>query len=338
MATTTRLPRAAVRFDPGMLGPPAVQQKLAITVLAGGPSGEREISLQSGRAVAVALESLGHNIYLEDIDPDRLAALARNVDCVFIALHGRFGEDGQVQELLDRRQIAYCGSGPDACAVAMNKYLSKLKFAELGLPIPRYVVATPQTIRESIACWSLPVFVKPVKEGSSLHCHLVRDFEQFRPAVESVLAAYGDAMIEEFIPGREITVGILGDQALPPIEIRTRRPFYDYAAKYQDDDTQYLFDIDLPDDLLDDVVQMSVEAHRGLGCRDFSRVDWRVDTTRMQPYLLEVNVIPGLTSHSLVPKAAARAGVPFPRMCQFLVDQAIKRKFSRASQPKNHLG
>lgn len=317
------------RFDASRINRAAANQKLAITVLAGGPSGERDVSLVSGKTVAAALESLGHNVYLEDISPESLGALARNVDCVFVALHGTFGEDGQVQEILERRGIAYCGSGPDACALAMNKYLSKKKFEELKLPTPRYSVATAATLCESVACWSMPVFVKPVKEGSSLNCHLVRDAAGFRSAVESVIAAYGDAMIEDYVPGREITIGVLGDQALPPIEIRTRRDFYDYQAKYVDDDTEYLFDIDLPEDLLAHMERMSLEAHKGMGCRDFSRVDWRVDTSRMQPYILEVNVIPGFTSHSLLPKAAARAGAALPQMCQYIIDSAIKRRFSK---------
>ena len=319
----------STRFDAYRTLRAATTQKLAITVLAGGPSGERDVSLQSGRTVAASLESLGHNVYLEDIGPDSLGALARNVDCVFIALHGRFGEDGDVQEILERRKIAFIGSGSDACSLAMNKYLSKKKFAALDLPTPRYDIATRDTIREAMAAWSLPVVVKPVKEGSSLHCHIVRDFERFRPAIDDVLAAYGDAMVEEYIPGREITIGILGDQTLPPIEIRTKREFYNYDAKYVDEDTEYVFDIDLPADLLERMERLSLEAHNGLGCRDFSRVDWRVDVDRQEAYILEVNVVPGLTSHSLLPKAAAKVGVSMPQMCQFLVDAAIRRKFAR---------
>lgn len=319
----------SIRFDSTRILRSTTTQKLAITVLAGGPSGERDVSLQSGRTVAASLETLGHTVHLEDISPESLGALARNVDCVFVALHGTFGEDGGVQEILERRNIAFTGSGHDACALAMNKYLSKKKFAELGLPTPRYDIATRDTIREAMAAWSLPVVVKPVKEGSSLHCHIVRDFEQFRPAMDDVLGAYGDAMVEEFIPGKEVTIGILGDQALPAIEIRTKREFYNYDAKYVDEDTEYVFDIDLPSDLLERMERLSLEAHSGLGCRDFSRVDWRVDTDRMEPYILEVNVIPGLTSHSLVPKAAAKAGVPMPQMCQYLIDSAIRRKFAR---------
>lgn len=317
------------QFDPKKIIPRRSAEKLTVTILSGGPSNEREISLQSGRAVAAALESIGHTVHLEDIAPENLAALARDVDCVFIALHGAFGEDGRVQAILEKRGLCYCGSGPEACALAIHKARAKARFAELGLPTPRYAVATEETIREAMAAWTLPLVVKPVQGGSSLDCHMVRDVTQFRPAIEQVLDACDACLVESYVPGREITVSILGDAALPPIEIRTRRDFYDYDAKYVDEDTEFLFDIDLPPDLLDRIVEMSLAAHRGLGCRDFSRVDWRVDDTRMAPQLLEVNVIPGLTSHSLLPKAAARAGLELPAMYQHLIDLAIKRKFAK---------
>lgn len=315
-------------FDLSRLARTPAAQKLAITVLSGGPGGEREVSLQSGKAVAAALESLGHAIYLEDVGPQNLAALAREVDCVFIALHGTFGEDGQIQDILERRGLRYCGSGPDACALAMNKVLAKRKFESLGIPTPRYDVATSETMWQAMACWNLPVVVKPVKEGSSLACHVVRDFAQFRPAVEAVVEKYGECLVEEFIPGKEIAVGVLGDRVLPPIEIVTKRDFYDYQAKYVDEDTKYLFDIDLPQDLLEHVAAMSLRAHRELGCRDFSRVDWRIDPGRPAPYLLEVNVIPGFTTHSLLPKAAERVGLAMPMMCQFIVESGVKRRVS----------
>ncbi len=304
-------------------------EKLALTVLAGGPSGERDISLQSGQAVADALKSRGHSVHLEDIGPNNLSALAREVDCVFVALHGKFGEDGAVQEILDQRGLSYCGSGPKACTLAMNKVAAKKRFLDLGLPTPRWALATKDTIEESLAAWSLPIVAKPVSEGSSLNCHIIREFEEFRLKVEQVIAEYGECLVEEYIPGMEIAVGILGETALPPVEIRTKRDFYDYQAKYVDEDTEYGFDIDLPTDLLERVVKMSVQAHNGVGCRDFSRVDWRIDTKRLKPYLLEINVIPGLTAHSLLPKAANQAGLGMAEMCQFIVDSAIKRSFSK---------
>ncbi len=304
---------------------PETARKLDITVLAGGPGGEREVSLQSGACVSAALETLGHRVHREDIGPQSLAGLARQVDCVFVALHGTFGEDGQVQAILERRGLAYTGSGPDACALVMNKAMAKEKLAAAGLPTARWAIATFDTVREAMACWELPVVVKPIKEGSSLGIHIVRDVAQFRPAINDLLDRYGSCMVEEFIPGKEVTVAVLGDQALDPIEIRTRREFYDYQAKYVDNDTEYDFNIDLPTDLLQHVRRMSLEAHQVCGCRDFSRVDWRIDPATLKPYILEINVIPGMTSHSLMPKAALRAGLDMPMLCQWLVNAALKR-------------
>jgi len=312
-------------FDLNRIQKSATARKLTLTVLLGGPGGERDVSLQSGAAVATALESLGHKVHREDIGPQSLSGLARQVDCVFVALHGTFGEDGQVQQILERRGLAYTGSGPDACALAMNKVMAKEKFLSLGLPTARFAVATSETVREAMACWSLPVVVKPIKEGSSIGLTIVREVAQFRPAIHDLLDRYGSCMVEEYIPGKEITVTVLGDQALDPIEIRTKREFYDYQAKYVDNDTEYDFVIDLPEDLLRHVRQMSVAAHQGLGCRDVSRVDWRIDPVTLRPYILEVNVIPGMTTHSLLPKAAARAGLDMPMLCQFLIDSAMKR-------------
>lgn len=306
---------------------PPGRTALAITVLMGGPSGEREVSLQSGQCVSEALESLGHKVYREDIAPDNLGALARQVDVVFIALHGSFGEDGGVQQILERRKINYTGSSPDACALAMNKPLAKERLANSSLPTPRWDVATRNTVGDAIACWSLPVVVKPCREGSSLNCHIIRTVEEFRPAVQSLIDSYSECLIEEYIPGLELTVSVLGDQALPPIEVRTQRPFYDYEAKYLDDTTQYLFDINLPTDLLALISEQSLKAHQVLGCRDFSRVDWRVDPTTRKAYILEVNAIPGLTSHSLLPKAAAQTGLTMPKLCDEIVRMAYRRKY-----------
>lgn len=319
MATTQ------TKSNPIRLLKPETARKLDITVLAGGPGGEREVSLQSGACVAAALETLGHKVHREDIGPNSLAGLARQVDCVFVALHGTFGEDGQVQTILERRGLTYTGSGPDACALVMNKAMAKERLTGAGLPTPRWAVATFDTVREAMACWTLPVVVKPIKEGSSLGIHIVRDAAQFRPAINDLLDRYGSCMVEEFIPGKEVTVAVLGDQALDPIEIRTRREFYDYQAKYVDNDTEYDFNIDLPAELLQHVRRMSVEAHQLCGCRDFSRVDWRIDPATLKPYILEINVIPGMTSHSLMPKAAQRAGLDMPMLCQWLINAALKR-------------
>lgn len=314
--------------DQARVTPPAtrsVERRLKITVLSGGPSGEREVSLKSGRAIADALASLGHGIHLADIMPDSLGALDRPADLVFIALHGCFGEDGQIQRILDQRGIRYCGSGAASSALAMDKVATKCRFIETEVPTPRFDVVFPQRLEQIVRTWAPPVVLKPVDEGSSLDCLLIREPGELAPKLKALLDRHGRCMIEAYIDGPELTVGILGDEALPPIEIRTRRAFYDYQAKYIDEDTEYLFDINLPAHLLDEIRLLSLKAHRALDCRDFSRVDWRVDASSGRPYALEVNTIPGFTDHSLLPKAARRAGLSFPQLCQRIVDLACAR-------------
>ena len=302
-----------------------VQRRLELTVLSGGPSAEREVSLAGGRAVADALESLGHRVHRADIGPGDLAALEVPADLVFIVMHGVFGEDGQVQQLLDHRGITYCGSGPAASALALDKVATKKRFIEAKIPTPAFDVVTPDRVAEVVEGWSLPAVVKPVADGSSVDCHIVRDAGTLESKLEDMTTRYGRCLLEQYVNGPELTVGILGDEALPPIEIRSAREFYDYQAKYEDDDTEYLFEIDLPASLLEEIRAKSLEAHRVLGCRDFSRVDWMVDADTHQPYALEVNTIPGFTDHSLLPKAAALAGIGFAELCQRIVDLASRR-------------
>jgi D-alanine-D-alanine ligase len=299
-------------------------QTLDITVLMGGPSAEREVSLQSGRAVAEALESLGHRVYRADVSPEDLGALDRECDVVFIALHGTFGEDGTLQAELERRGRRYVGSGPEGSALAMDKVRSKRRFVELGVPTPPYRVAAADNVEQVAADFAVPAVVKPVAEGSSVDVVITRNRPALQRALASAIGKYGRAMVEAFIRGPELTVGILGDVALPVCEIRPKREFYDYAAKYEDDATQYLFDPDLPAELLAEVQRLSLRVHQGLGCRHLSRVDWILDAAANRPYCLEVNTIPGFTSHSLVPKAAARMGLSFARLCQRIVELALQ--------------
>jgi D-alanine-D-alanine ligase len=155
--------------------------------------------------------------------------------------------------------------------------------------------------------------------------YITRDTAAFHAALEQVADKYGTALVEQYVCGPELTVGVVGDRALPVCQIRTKREVYDYQAKYIDDDTEYLFDIDLPDKLLNRIQEMSIGAHRALGCRDFSRVDWMVDGRTLEPYVLEINTIPGFTSHSLLPKAAARAGISFSQLCQEIVELGLRR-------------
>ncbi|MBN1489695.1 MAG: D-alanine--D-alanine ligase [Phycisphaerae bacterium] len=298
---------------------------LRITVLRGGPSAEREVSLKSGRAVAAALRLLGHRVFEADISPADLRALDEPADVVFIALHGTFGEDGQLQAILDERGIAYCGCGAEASALAMDKVQTKARCVAAGIPTPRFDVVRPGRWRQACANWSPPVVVKPVAEGSSVGCIIVREAVDFIPAVQCLVQKYGQCLVEQYVRGLELTVGVLDGQALPPIWIRTPHMFYDYDAKYSDDRTEYLFEIPLPPAVLQRVRELSLRAFAALGCRDFGRVDWIVDAETGEPSLLEINTIPGFTDHSLLPKAAAQAGVGFAELCQRLVLLALRR-------------
>jgi len=299
---------------------------LDITVLAGGPGAEREVSLNSGRAVRDALCRLGHQVELSDIGPTDLSALDRPADFVFIALHGEFGEDGALQAELDARGLRYSGSGAAASRLAMNKAESKKGFEHAGLPTPPFELVSPLELKDLAKRIKPPVVVKPVSSGSSVDTSIARTPEALEEAANVVVAKYGCALVEKYVAGPELTVGILGDEALPVCEIRTSREFYDYQAKYVDDNTQYLFDLDLPSDLLEGVQRYSLAAHRALGCRAFSRVDCMIDAASLTPYFLEVNTIPGFTSHSLLPKAAARIGLTFDRLCQRIVELSMPNR------------
>ena len=303
---------------------------LDVTVLMGGPGSEREVSLMSGRAVAEALTRCGHRVTTADIDPDDLSALdRRGAQVVFIALHGDFGEDGQVQRLCERRRLPYVGSGPEASGLAMDKDASKRLFRRAGLATPRWVVVEgacpPAQRRRRLAAVPPPCVLKPVCGGSSVDVTIARDGRARDAALAGLLDKYGKALVEAYVPGREMTVGILAGRALPVVEVRHRREFYDYVAKYADDGTQYLVDVDLPAQMTRRLQDDALRAHAALGCRDFSRVDFILagDGT---PQVLEVNTIPGFTSHSLLPKAAAAAGISFEELCRRLVLLAWARR------------
>jgi D-alanine-D-alanine ligase len=317
--------RLADRAAVEIATPKLTQKQLQITVLSGGPSAEREVSLKSGHAVAAALEGLGHQVRIADIAPDSLEALAIPADVVFIALHGPFGEDGQLQRILESRGIRYTGSGPEASALAMDKAAAKCRFMESEVPTPRFEVVTADRIAAAVRDWRAPAVVKPVADGSSVDTTIVRYAGCLGDVLARMTAKYGRCLVEQYIAGPELTVSILRDEALPPIQIRTRREFYNYEAKYLDEDTEYLFDIDLPAPTLRLVQALSVRAAQALGCRDFCRVDWMVDVTTHQPYCLEINTIPGFTDHSLLPKAARQAGMSFAMLCQRIVESALAR-------------
>lgn len=293
---------------------PQTGRQLRVTVLLGGPSAEREVSIQSGRAIADGLRKRGHEVFESDIGPDNLAALDHPADVVFPALHGPFGEDGTLQSIMEQRKLSFVGSGSRASATAMDKVATKRIAADVGALTPEYEVVT----NGQMPSFEPPMVVKPIDQGSSVGTTIVRDSAALAKAVDLVIRPFGRALIERFIKGDEITVGIVGEETLPPICIRPKREFYDYEAKYVADDTEYLFDAGYPQHVLDNARRLSKRVFDELGCRHLARVDWMVDQD-YRLWFLEVNTLPGFTSHSLVPKAAAHIGIPFDELVERLV-------------------
>ena len=303
---------------------------LDITVLMGGPSSEREVSLLSGAAIADALERRGHKVCRSDIHPEDTSALTRKgIDVVFIALHGAFGESGEVQDLCENARLKYTGSGPRASELAMDKAATKQVVKRVGVHTPDWMIVEEFHEPAQVASWLLeldvPVVLKPVDGGSSVDVVLARTHAERDEALEALLDKYGRIMLERFVPGRELTVGILGDRALPALEILPDGKFYDYHAKYDDDAaTRYTFDHGLGDDVVAKLQADALAVHRALGCRDMSRVDFLLDEDSVG-WMLEINTIPGFTSHSLLPKAAARIGIDFDELCDRIARMAMAR-------------
>lgn len=300
------------------------RQVLRVTVLCGGPSAERAVSLDSGRAVAEALRRRGHEVFVADIGPEQLDALDHPTDVVFPALHGTFGEDGTVQRLLEQRGVRFVGAGSRASAIAMDKVAAKRLIAAEGIDTPAFEVWNTTTLAtRTTPDVPLPVVVKPVDQGSSVSTTIVREPAAFLPALQHAVGEFGQALVEQFIAGDELTVGLVGREALPPICVRPRRSFYDYQAKYEDDATEYLFEAGHSASLLGRAQMLSSRVFDRVGCRHLARVDWMVDRSGGL-WFLEINTIPGFTSHSLVPKAALRVGVSFDELVERLVFMAVE--------------
>ncbi len=303
---------------------------LVIGVLLGGTSSEREVSLRSGAAVARALEGLGHRVAPVDIRSETGAELdGFTLDAAFIALHGRFGEDGRLQRILEARGIPYTGSGPDASHAAMDKIEAKRLFKLRGVETPPHHVLTRGDsvllMEQCARALGYPVVMKPRAEGSSIGVTVHQDKSTLLDGAAECFRHDAVGLMEKFISGRELTVGILDGEALPIVELRPRRGFFDYEAKYEDPRTEYIVDPELSDLDKRRVQRAAREANGALGCEGMSRVDL-ILTPFCSVHVLEVNTIPGLTERSLLPKAARAAGIEFPALCQKIVDAAFRRR------------
>jgi len=294
-----------------------------VAVLMGGRSAEREISLKSGTMVLDALKKSGVDAHAFDPRDHGLEGLkAQRFDRAFIALHGRFGEDGTVQGALEYLGIPYTGSGVMASALSMDKWRTKLLWRAAGLPTPDYELMSARTDPARLAArLGLPLMVKPAREGSSIGMSKVTTIERITPAYE-LAARYDDVVIaERFVEGIELTAAILGDEPLPLIRLETPREFYDYEAKYFAGDTRYICPCGLPAEQERSVQRTALEAFRLLGCSGWGRVDAMLDRDgKLQ--LLEVNTIPGMTDHSLVPMAARAKGISFEDLVVRILDTA----------------
>ena len=287
-----------------------------VAVLAGGFSSEREISLDSGRAILAALRAQGVDAHAFDPKETPLGGLkTQGFDCAFNILHGIFGEDGTVQGALETLGIRYTGCGVLASAVAMDKYRCKLLWKGLGLPVPDYEVLRDDSDFAAVeAKLGLPLFVKPANEGSSVGVVKVKERGRLKDVYRELKQYKGEIIAEKFIGGGEYTCGIIGGKALPTVRIIPATEFYDLEAKYERDDTVYLCPSDLSDEDEQLMRELTVRAFDAVGGRGWGRIDFLKDETG-RLYLLEANTLPGMTSHSLVPKAAAQAGMDFPQLC-----------------------
>ncbi len=312
-----------LNIDPTSLG--------KVAVLFGGTSAERPVSLMSGRGVLDALTALGVDAHAFDPAERPLQALKdEGFARAFIALHGRGGEDGTLQGALEWLGIPYTGSGVTASGVAMDKTMTKRVWTAEGLTTPQYLaLSRAELTRERIRAipdeLGLPVIVKPPHEGSSIGITKVAGYSDMQGAVELALGFDDELLFEQCIEGPELTCAVLGEGAgavpLPVIEIRAEAGNYDFANKYETDTTQYLFG-SLPAALEADIQQLVLRAYRLLGCRGWGRADLMLRKSDMTPFLLEMNTSPGMTSHSLVPKAAQAVGVAYPQLCLWLLAQA----------------
>jgi D-alanine-D-alanine ligase len=299
-----------------------LNRSLNICVMLGGPSAEREVSLRSGAAAARALRGLGHTV--RELDPAGAGwQLPPDTDVVFLALHGTYGEDGGVQARLEELGAPYTGCGPEASRIAFDKVLTKKRCLRDGIPTARFaVLAAPRP--DLPPGWIPPVVLKPVRQGSSIGLQFVERAEQWKAALAEAFRHDTEVLMEEKIIGRETTVGILEDRALPVVEIRVKNGAFDYHNKYTEGAAEHFCPADFDVATTARIQAAALGAFRAIGGRDFARVDVMV-TAGGDPVVLEVNTLPGLTELSIMPEAAAAARLNYGQLCQRMIDLALKR-------------
>lgn len=301
----------------------SMSEPLKITVMLGGPSAEREVSLASGTAVAAALRSRGHEVF--ELDPRETGwALTPGTDVVFLALHGTYGEDGTVQAALDRLGALYTGCDAEASRIGFDKVLTKERCVAHQVPTARFAVVESETT-PWLRGWNPPVVLKPVCQGSSVGLQFVERVADWPGALAESLRHDSRVLVEEKITGRECTVGILGDETLPIVEVRPKAGIYDYKTKYSAGTTEYLCPAPFDEATTQRVQAAALAAFRAIGGRDYSRVDVMVRANG-DPVVLEVNTLPGMTETSLLPKAATAAGISYTELCERMVRLALRRK------------
>jgi D-alanine-D-alanine ligase len=312
-----------------------------IAVVMGGTSGEREVSLESGEAVAKALTKKGYNVKKLVVNHQVADQLKKEkIDVAFIALHGGWGEDGRAQALCEMLNIPYTGSGVLASALAMNKPQAKAIFVHHNIPTPAYCPALSRIFVMKKMGLKPPIVIKPSSEGSTLGVSIVTREEEFDAALEKACQYDQHPMVEEYIEGREITVGVLDGQPLGVVEIIPRQGFYDFHAKYTSGGSEYQAPASIPGKATEEIRRLAKAAYEALGCAGGARVDLRL-SERRGPFVLEVNTIPGMTSHSLLPKSAAVMGIEFEELVERMLQSSKKhmwwqneKKSDKQNQPE----
>jgi D-alanine-D-alanine ligase len=306
--------------------------EMRIGVLMGGRSAEREVSLRSGNAVYTALKGLGYDAVAIDTDSEICEALRREkIKIAFIALHGGDGENGAVQGMLEVLGIPYTGSGVLASALAMDKEASKKIFLCHNIPVPPFVVLKAKSIDSSHVDFLMPWVVKPATEGSSIGVSIIKDEREIKPAVEKAFSLGNRVIIEKYIEGKEVHIGILNDRVLGGVEVRPSLEFYSYEAKYHAGLTEYILPPEINGETYERAKETALSAHIALGCRGATRVDLRIDGEG-NPYVLEVNTIPGMTETSLLPKIAGLAGLDFPALIEEMFRSVLDESKEKEEQ------